>query len=273
MTPTPSSITKSDKIALSIIGSSFALCALTGSLFEMLPILFVLSAPWVVWRLNKLGISPWLTGFGLAFIMIGGLAVRPNSNHSQNVAKAAQTKPLIAAAEARPFTAEDFIFDEKNLPTKYKDVVIAGVNKIRNEDTRCQSHISPASTSLAASKSKPNKPVFYVTCGSGGANLVNVYFTPEDVKSAKTFTAPKHFADAEGVGRTICDTYIKTAANFPETVDLKWGATIKRLADGRTIISREFTSKNAYGVPRRYRANCTFGETEMTQGEISEVIR
>lgn len=263
------SITKSDKIALGLIGGAFILCLVTGTLMEWLSLLFVLSGPWIIWRLRKVGLNPWLTGFGWAFTFIF-IMLMNSPKHAPQVAVAA--KPLIPVAENRPFTDKDFIFDAKALPEKYKDVVVAGVNKIRAEDSRCHDHISPASVSLAASKSKPNKPVFFVTCGSGGANLVNVYFSPDDIKT-KTFAAPRYYADAEGMGRTLCDNFIKSAANFPETVDMKWGAKINRLVDGRTIINREFTSKNAYGVPRRYVAHCTFGESGMTDGEIEEVVR
>ena len=82
---------------------------------------------------------------------------------------------------ARTFTEEDFIWDETISP--HKDLIIATVNKIHREVEGC-SEIDPTSDYLSGDKSTPEKPVFYVTCGSLDSTpprVFNVWFSADGI--------------------------------------------------------------------------------------------
>jgi len=81
------------------------------------------------------------------------------------------------ATGKRVFTENDFIWDKNIRP--YKKVIIAGVNKIYRENSRCKK-IDPTSAYLSGSRSKPGKPVFFVTCNEG-PEAFNVWFSEQDL--------------------------------------------------------------------------------------------
>lgn len=72
----------------------------------------------------------------------------------------------------------------------HKATIIAGANLIFQTHPRCK-EIEPATAELSATRSKPRKPVFFVTCYSDSGQSVvsafNVWFTPQDVKAQKSF--------------------------------------------------------------------------------------
>jgi hypothetical protein len=149
-------------------------------------------------------------------------------------------------------------------------VLIAGVNRIRLEDSRCFGYIDPQSTSLAASKSRPGHPVFYVTCGHF-PNAANVYFSPEDIKANKHFAAPTYYKDPHGDGAVECQDYVKQNVNYPATVDFDWGSPSRQLPDGRTVVTIKFSAKNAFGVPDRMAADCFFDSSRMIEGQLRRI--
>jgi len=75
------------------------------------------------------------------------------------------------SSEPKVLSEGDFYFDKKTLP--YKTVIIAGVNKVHRENSRCK-EIDPSSAYISSSKGTVSDPVFYVTCGSG-ANVFNAF--------------------------------------------------------------------------------------------------
>ena len=101
----------------------------------------------------------------------------------------------------RVFTEADFIWDKNIAP--YKDIIIAGVNKIHRENSRCKK-IDPSSAYISGSRSTPGGPVFFVTCGSG-ANAFNVWFSKKDVEAGKVFRAAKHIDKDTAID--LCEQY------------------------------------------------------------------
>lgn len=73
----------------------------------------------------------------------------------------------------RVWVESDFIWDDHTTPFKTK--IIAAVNKITREHRGCDD-IDPTSTAMSPSRSKPGKPVFFVTCGFNHGTAFNVWF-------------------------------------------------------------------------------------------------
>lgn len=76
--------------------------------------------------------------------------------------------------EVRTYTENDIYWDK--ITKNHKGLIVKEINRIHREDSRCKDYIEPSSVALSPSKSQPNAPVFFVTCGKD-AGAVNVYFT------------------------------------------------------------------------------------------------
>lgn len=172
-----------------------------------------------------------------------------------------------APGEARTFTEQDISWDKNT--SKYKEILIQAINRIHREDPRCKDHIDPGTVSLSPSKSQPNKPVFFVTCGTD-MNVVNVFFTPEDVASSKRFTAPKHIDHSRAV--TLCETYAKNNATHPSTVDFSriLHASVSDHPNGRTTVISKFTAKNSFNLELTFDIRCLLDENGLIEGVVNE---
>ena len=80
------------------------------------------------------------------------------------------------------FTDADFYFDKKT--RSYKNLIIAGVNKVHRENSRCKD-IDPSSAYISGSKGSKSNPVFYVTCGKD-SKVFNVFFSKSDIENSTT---------------------------------------------------------------------------------------
>lgn len=76
------------------------------------------------------------------------------------------------------FTEKDFFWDQNMLP--YKEIIIAGVNKIYQENTKCK-EIHPGTACKSSTRGTKENPVFFVTCGSG-INIHNVFFSKLEIE-------------------------------------------------------------------------------------------
>jgi len=87
-----------------------------------------------------------------------------------------ESKHLLLPSQSgavRTYTDSDIYWDKGTTP--HKAAIIKAVNRVHQEDARCTGSLDPGTVALSPSKSKPGKPLFFVTCGSG-YNVVNVYF-------------------------------------------------------------------------------------------------
>ena len=84
-----------------------------------------------------------------------------------------------ASFAAGPFTEKDFTWDAST--SLHKELIIAGVNKIAREDSRC-ADINPASAQVDYNHGNPDNPAFMVTCGKSD-HPVTVFFTKIDVEA------------------------------------------------------------------------------------------
>lgn len=209
----------------------------------------------------------------ITLLLLGSALWWCTDDHSSKPAKPQPVAytPQQLAERSRIFTEDDFLWDPKSLPAEYKAVVTTLVNRIHMQDERCTGVLDPASVSLAASKTKPGYPVFYVTCGKS-PDFVNVYFQPSDLESNKAFTAPVHYPDPTGVGSVDCQHFAKMNLRNPATADFDWGINIRRLPDGMTITTQKFTAKNSFGVLSRMAVECKFDATSMVDGRVYEIV-
>ena len=167
----------------------------------------------------------------------------------------------------RVFTEADFIWDKNIAP--YKDIIIAGVNKIHRENIRCK-EIDTSSAYISGTRSTPGGPVFFVTCGSG-ANAFNVWFSKKDLESGKVFRAAKHID--RGTAIDLCEQYAKKVATHPSTVDFSrfLDLSVREHPNGRTTITSTFTAKNSFNLKIEFRIRCLLDATSFIEASVQEV--
>jgi hypothetical protein len=142
------------------------------------------------------------------------------------------------------FTESDFVWDKNILP--YKKIIIAGVNKIHRENSRC-ADIDPSSAYISDSKGTSKDPVFFVTCGAG-SQVFNVYFSKSQVEEGTVLSAPPHIDRSRAI--SLCEAYAKSKANHPSTgvfskiMDL----AVTEHPDGQTSVFSTFTAKNSFNL-------------------------
>lgn len=180
-----------------------------------------------------------------------------------------ESKNLLGAQDFAKtgFTETDFFWDKYTTP--HKANVIKGVNKIAKEDPRCREKIDPGTASMSTSKSKPGKPVFFVTCGEG-SKVVNVFFSEDDLKDDTKFVAPGHIDRGRAV--QLCEDHAKSAANLPSTVKFSrfLDIAVTDHPNGRTTVMSSFSAKNAFGVEQSYNIRCLLEQTGLIEANINE---
>lgn len=168
------------------------------------------------------------------------------------------------ASGTRVYVESDFFWDEDT--SKYKLQIVALVNKIAQEHAGC-STVDTASVALSPSKSKPNDPVFFVTCTPSGIPF-NVWFRPSDVD--KKFTAVSAIPQADAV--IACEQAAKARAMHPSTVDFSRFMDVAYMMrqDGRVALDSTFTAKNAFNLELKYRIRCLFDGQTLIEANIAE---
>lgn len=164
------------------------------------------------------------------------------------------------------FTEKDFHWDQKTSP--YKQIIIAGVNKIHRENSRCKD-IDPSSVYISNSKGAKEDPVFFVTCGKG-AGAFNVYFSKSEVEKGKEFRAAVHLAKPRAID--LCESYAKSNAAHPSTVGFSrvMDLAITEHPDGRTTVNSTFTAKNSFNLKLKYRIRCLLDSNGLIEAHILE---
>jgi hypothetical protein len=97
---------------------------------------------------------------GIAAIILIGIWTMSSEPPKREPAEQPVTRTLKGPV-VRTFTEADIFFDDQTRP--YKDLIVRAVNKIAREDPRCRDSLDPGGVVMSPSKSKPGKPVFFVT--------------------------------------------------------------------------------------------------------------
>lgn len=164
------------------------------------------------------------------------------------------------------FTEADFIWDKKTTP--YKKIIVAGVNKVHKENSRCKT-IDSASAYISSSKGTPSDPVFFVTCGTG-ANTFNAFFSKSEVEKGATFAAAKHLERNRAID--LCEAYAKANASHPSTVSFSrlMDLAVTEHPNGRTTVMSSFTAKNSFDLKLKYDIRCLCDANGLIEGNINE---
>ena len=166
----------------------------------------------------------------------------------------------------RVYETRDFIWDGDT--RAHRTQIVAAINKIVRENDRCNS-IDTGTLSKSPSRSRPGKPVFFVTCNTG-ADVFNVWFEPSDVAAGRTFAATPNIAQAAAL--QACEAAVKSAATHPSTVRFSrvMDVAFTRHASGRSRLLSTFTAKNSFGLELKYRVSCLFDGYTLIESLIAE---
>ncbi len=163
------------------------------------------------------------------------------------------------------FTEADFSFDNKTRP--YKKIIIAGVNKIHRENSRCK-NIDTSSAYISSSKGSKANPVFFVTCGKD--KVFNVFFSKSDIKKDKKFIAKKHINKSRAID--LCENYAKENAIHPSTVSFSRiiNLSVHETPNGRTRVTSTFTAKNSFDLELKYKISCLLSSGGLIEANMNE---
>ena len=172
----------------------------------------------------------------------------------------------IDSSGAEVFSEADFSFDKKTRP--YKNIIIAGVNKIHRENSRCK-NIDPSSAYISGSKGTKSNHVFFVTCGKG-YKVFNVFFSKSDVEKDKQFRAKKHISKSRATD--LCENYAKSNATHPSTVDFSriMDLSVYETPNGRTRVTSTFTAKNSFNLEIKHKISCLLNSGGLIEANIHE---
>lgn len=189
-----------------------------------------------------------------------------SSSHKGWVLSKFLRKKQTDAAGKEIFTEKDFIWDNNTSP--YKEVIVAGVNKVYRENARCKD-IDPSSAYISSSKGTKDNPVFFVTCGKG-RNTFNAFFSKADVEKDKRLTEKKHIDKSNAVD--LCEAYAKQQATHPSTVDFSriMDLAITEHPNGRTRVTSTFTAKNSFNLEVKFNISCLLEASGLIEANIIE---
>jgi len=164
------------------------------------------------------------------------------------------------------FTEADFFWDKKTSP--HKKTILAGVNKVHRENSRCKT-IDTGTAYISYSKGSHSNPVFYVTCGVGAGSF-NAFFSKSEVEKGSTLAAAKHIDRNRAVD--LCESYAKSKANHPSTVRFSrvLALAINEHPNGRTAVTSSFTAKNSFNLELKHNIRCLLDANGLDDAHISE---
>lgn len=173
-------------------------------------------------------------------------------------------RPIMhTAAGKRVFVEDDFLWDESSNP--YRAEIIEMTNRISTDNSKCGA-LDPSSMALSPSKSKPNDPVFFVTCGEG-AGAFNVWFRPSDANGDAKFAAIPPIEETTAL-QACRDAAIAASLN-PLTVGFAiLTATYGAHPSGRADVVSTFTAKNGLGVDLSFKIRCLFDGADLIETSI-----
>lgn len=163
------------------------------------------------------------------------------------------------------FSETDFTWDKGTSP--YKKVIVAGVNRIHQQNQRCRS-VDTASIAKSTSKGSAADPVFYVTCRDGSDSF-NAFFSKSEVEKNASMDGG-HIPREKAVN--LCEAYVRASATHPSTVDFSKVMSLQVVEhpNGRTTVNSTFTAKNGYGVEAKYNVSCMLDKSGAIEGNIAE---
>ena len=173
----------------------------------------------------------------------------------------------VDSSGAELFSEEDFYFDKNTRP--YQSIIVAGVNKVHRENSRCKD-IDVSSAYISGSKGNKANPVFFVTCGKG-QNAFNAFFSKSDVEKDNKLSAKVHISKSNAI--SLCENHAKENAVHPSTVDFSvvMDLSVYDAPNGRTRVTSTFTAKNSFNLKLEHKISCLLDSNGLIEANISEV--
>lgn len=169
------------------------------------------------------------------------------------------------ASGVRLYVESDFYWD--NDTSRYKPQIVAVVNKIAQQHAGCAT-LDTGTVAKSSSRSKPNDPVFFVTCNPSSGVPFNVWFRHTDAD--KTFTALKPISRGDAI--LACEQAAKSAATHPSTVDFSRFMDVSYMAreDGRVALDSSFSAKNSFNLELKFKIRCLFDGNTLIESNVVE---
>ena len=174
---------------------------------------------------------------------------------------------LHSGAQAQvTFTEADFVWDKKITP--HKKTIVAGVNKVHRENSRCKT-IDPGSAYISSTRGSSSDPVFFVTCGTG-AGAFNAFFSKSEVEKGGTLAAANHIDRNRAI--ELCETHAKSKTTHPSTFSFSrvMDLAVTEHPSGITTVSSSFTAKNSFNLELKHNIRCLLDSTGLIEANISE---
>lgn len=164
------------------------------------------------------------------------------------------------------FSEADFVWDKKTSP--HKKTIVAGVNKVHRENSRCKT-IDLGSAYISSSKGSASDPVFFVTCGTG-ANTFNAFFSKSEIDKGATLAAAKHIDRGRAIA--LCESYAKSKTNHPSTFSFSrvMDLAVNEHPNGRTTVTSSFTAKNSFNLELKYNIRCLLDGSGLIEANLTE---
>lgn len=164
------------------------------------------------------------------------------------------------------FTEADFVWDKETSP--HKKTIVAGVNKVHRENSRCKT-IDPGSAYISSSKGSASDPVFFVTCGTG-ANTFNAFFSKSEIEKGATLATTKHIDRSRAIA--LCESYAKSKTNHPSTFSFSriMDLAVNEHPNGRTTVMSSFTAKNSFNLELKHNIRCLLDGSGLIEATITE---
>ncbi|MBN49956.1 MAG: hypothetical protein CMN85_10475 [Spongiibacteraceae bacterium] len=168
---------------------------------------------------------------------------------------------------APTYTEKDIYIDDKTRP--YKDLIVAGINKVARENSRCK-RMEPSSAYISGSRGTKDNPVFFVTCYEGN-NPFNVWFSKSDIEGGKHIAAKGNISRRDAV--SACRKRAKQLANHPSTVRFSaiMDAAYTPHPGGNTSLYSTFTAKNSFNLEQKFKIKCLFKGSTMVESVVTEI--
>jgi hypothetical protein len=164
------------------------------------------------------------------------------------------------------FTEADFVWDKKTSP--HKKTIVAGVNKVHRENSRCKT-IDPGTAYISSNKGSSSDPVFYVTCGTG-ASVFNAFFSKSEVGKDTTLAAANHIDRSRAID--LCESHAKSKADHPSAFSFSriTDLAVNEHPNGRTTVTSTFTAKNSFNLELKHNIRCLLDASGLIEANISE---
>lgn len=191
-------------------------------------------------------------------------------NEEERVASATMQRSGLASP---PVSKQDVLFTERDfywdsVTTPHKETIIAGVNKIFHENSRCTT-IDASSAYVSSDRGTAVEPVFFVTCENEG-NAFNVFFSKSDIGNEITLPAIRHIERSTAIDR--CEEYAISVAANPSTVEFSklMSLNVVEHPNGRTSVTSAFTARSGFDVEEKFDISCMLDGAGLFEAIVTE---